>query len=245
MIVMQYTKTRRLAGRIGAEGDLLDRLTDLCRTHTIGTAEIRGIGYLRSARLAVYDPATGAMVEDEEPGPPAQILSLLGNISHQGDTLSLHLQAQLLFRSEEGEETTRGGRLVAADVEDFEFFLTTIDDFGFVRYPTDEGISPWVQIASDAHKALDDMPNRSEFLPGRLGARGDENDDHELRPGDRLRHPRLGRCEVVQVPDEDRASVRLSSGRIVELHLGLLRLIPLDVSEDGHPAYRIEIRKRT
>jgi len=243
MIVMQCKESRRFAGRIGPEGDLLDCLKNLCRTHNISTAEIRGVGYLRSARLAVYDPPTEAFVEEDAPGPPAQVLSMLGNVSQQGEELALHLQVQLLV-VHGGERTIRGGRLVAGEVEDVEFFMETVDDFGFVRYPAADGLSPWMQVASDAHSAAEDASSRAEFLPGRLGSRGDEGEEYELKPGDRLRHPRLGACVVVQVPDEDRASIRLESGRVVELHMGLLKLVPLSAPPGAQKTYKVEIRRR-
>lgn len=244
MIVMQTKQHRRFAGRIGAEGDLLEKLKELCRTHEIRTAEIRGIGYLRSARLARWDATAGQLLTDEEAGPPAQLLSLLGNVSQSERGVSLHLQVQLLHDDGE-QQTLRGGRLVAGDIEDFEFFMETVDDFAFVRAGDGDGLDPWVQIASDAHVASQDMPSRSEFLPGRLGSRNDEGDDYELRPDDRLLHPRLGRCVVVQVPDEDRASIRLESGRVVDLHLGLLKLVCTERADDGRQTFKVQIRKRS
>src|SRR5690606_22884942 len=45
--------------------------------------------------------------------------------------------------------------------------------------------------------------------------------DLEITEGDILNHPTLGRCDVVSTSDEERLSIRLESGRVVELHLGL------------------------
>lgn len=244
MIVMQTKEHRRITGRIGAEGDLLERLRDVCRTHEIRQGDLRGVGYLRSARLSVWDAAEGEFVDEDADGRPAQILSLLGNVSQGDEGPSFHLQVQLLEYDGE-QQIIRGGRLLAADVEDFEFFLEVVDDFAFVRAEGEKGLSPWLQIATDAHTAHDDVPSRTEFLPGRLGSRNDDGDDYELKPDDRLLHPRLGRCIVVQVPDEDRASIRLESGRVVELHLGLLKLVRKDRGDSGLQTFQVQIRRRT
>lgn len=244
MIVMNSKAVRRLAGRIG-DAELMASLQVVCRNHAIRTAEIRGIGYLRSAVLAVYDAGSDTFVTAEEPTPAAQILSLLGNVSREGDNLSLHLQVMLLI-GEGADQRVVGGRLLGADVVDLEFFVDCIDDFAFVRAPGSAGLAPWLQIDS-AHHTPQDEPDtpRVDFLPGRLGARPEDGEqEYELHEGDALQHPRLGACVVLDVPDEDRASIKLKSGRIVELHLGLLKLKRERRDADGRQHFVVQIRRR-
>ena len=54
---------------------------------------------------------------------------------------------------------------------------------------------------------------------------GDELVDAVItKPGDELVHPRLGACVVTQIIDTERVSIQLESGRVAQLHLGLLTL---------------------
>jgi len=242
---MQSKSSRHLGGRLSEGVDVIESLQQVVRNHKVGTAEIRGIGYLRSAYLATYDPEEDVFVTEEEATPPAQILSLLGNVSRSQDGISIHLQVMLLVPDGEGHRVV-GGRLMGGEVMDVEFFMQTVDDFGFVRVGEADGLAPWLQIESEQHASMDDAPTqRAEFLPGRLGSRFDDNDpEYELHPEDTLDHPRLGRCVVLAVPDEDRASIRLASGRTVELHLGLLKLVRASDDNAEVQHFKVKMRRR-
>ena len=57
---------------------------------------------------------------------------------------------------------------------------------------------------------------------------GDEEDLPEMKPGDLIDHPKLGRCRVMRVEDEEYAHIRLPRGKISKLMLDLF-----DVSYGG------------
>ena len=239
MIAMQTKEGRRIAGRFEQGADLLESLVATCQRHDIRTGEVRGIGYFDDARLARWDPAEGGFVTDEHGTGPAQALSLLGNISQSPEGLSIHLQTLLVLP----DGTLRGGRLVGGVVRDVEFFLHSVDDFALLRTDDDgSGLSAWRQIVPASPLAADGPNLRSEFMPGRL-ASGHDEPDVELAVNDLLQHPRLGPCVVAQLPDEDRATLRLESGRLVELHLGLVRLERLR-EVDGRTEFKVHIRRR-
>ena len=245
MIVMQCRASRKYAGSIGHGADVYEALLQVCRNHKVRTAEIRGIGYMSTVLLAVYNAEDNAYVQPDEPTAGGQVLSLIGNVSRKGDKVSLHLMAQVLVADGDGHRVV-GGRLMGGAVTDLEFFIDAVDDFGFVRDEDEDGLAPWVQIESEAHIANEAQSHRSEFLPGRLGSRPDESEEeYELREGDRLQHPKLGPCVVTQVPDEDRASIRLEGGRVVELHMGLLKLVRTKLDRDGRQHFKVQVRRRT
>jgi predicted DNA-binding protein with PD1-like motif len=245
LIVMKSKESRRIIGRLDTGNDIYIALKELCRTQELLTAEIRGVGYLSSARLAVYDPDAATFIEDEEAMGPVQVLSLMGNVSQRKGEPSLHLQTTLCLLGPKGG-AIRGGRLLSGLVADFEFVIDTIDDFALVReYDKETGLYPWLNIVpKDGHISSDDEIDRTDFLPGRLGARPSEDEpEYELNADDTLVHPRLGTCTLLSA-DDDRASIRLENGRIVELHLGLLRLQRISKSPKGHQTFEVIVRKR-
>ena len=246
MIVMKSKESRRIIGRLNTGDDIYKSLKELCKKHDLLTGDIRGVGYLQDARLAVYDPETATFIEDEEPLGPVQVISLMGNVSQRKGEPSLHLQTMLVLLGEEAGGALRGGRLLSGTIADFEFVVDTVDDFALVReYDEETGLYPWLNIAPrDADNAEDVTLDRGEFLPGRLGARPSEDEpEYDLNADDTLEHPRLGTCTLLSA-DDDRASIRLENGRVVELHLGLLRLQRISKSPAGHQTFQVNVRKR-
>jgi predicted DNA-binding protein with PD1-like motif len=241
---MKSKQCRRFIGRLDTGSDVYTALKELCSEQELLTGDIRGLGYLQDARLAIYDPETATFIEDEEPTGPVQVLNLTGNVSQRKGEPSLHLQATVLLLGQAG--MIRGGRLLSGTVADFEFVIDSVDDFTLVRvYDPETGLYPWLNIISkEGANEEASIIDRNEFLPGRLSVRpADDEPEYELRPDDTLIHPRLGTCTVVHA-DEFRASIKLESGRTVELHLGLMQLHRVSKSVDGHQTFEINVRKR-
>jgi hypothetical protein len=67
-----------------------------------------------------------------------------------------------------------------------------------------------------------------------------EDDDDELRPGDLLIHPALGRCKVVSATDGEKVRVRLPAGKLTELHLRVVK-VRRAADEDGTRVFRATI----
>jgi hypothetical protein len=68
----------------------------------------------------------------------------------------------------------------------------------------------------------------------------DDEDDDELRPGDLLIHPALGRCKVVAATDGEKVRVRLPAGKLTELHLRVVK-VRRAADEDGTRVFRATI----
>ena len=69
----------------------------------------------------------------------------------------------------------------------------------------------------------------------------DDDDLPEISPGDHLDHPKLGRCRVMKVEDDEYAHIRLPSGKISKLALDLF-----DIShagqEQGRNLFKLRMR---
>ena len=68
------------------------------------------------------------------------------------------------------------------------------------------------------------------------------NDEQELQVSDILVHPKFGRCRVARAED-DRVKVRLPSGRLVDLHVNVFRLVQLP-DEEGRRVFKAVSRRR-
>jgi predicted DNA-binding protein with PD1-like motif len=243
LIVTESKEGRRIVGRLEAGLDVIEAFTDICKKHSIATGEIRAIGYLNSAQLSTYDAGNKAFQEPREFATATQVLNLTGNVSMFDGDPTVHLQALLLLSS---DNTIHGGRLDGGIVHDLEFFIDAVDDFSFVRTKDESGLSPWLQIQGTQMGVDGNISHRTDFLAGRLTPRHRDHNEpiYELRADDQLEHPRLGPCVVVQVPDDDRASIRLDSGRVVDLHMGLVRLERTGTNKKGNQTFRVIMRKR-
>lgn len=66
----------------------------------------------------------------------------------------------------------------------------------------------------------------------------------DIRVGDHLNHPTLGQCVVVSTDLEDRLQIKLESGRVVELHTGLIDIAPFRPGPGGERTFAVSIRRR-
>ncbi len=70
----------------------------------------------------------------------------------------------------------------------------------------------------------------------------DDDDSPEMKPGDILDHPKLGRCRVMKVEEEDYAHIRLPRGKISKLILHIFE-IQFKGVEDGRNVFTLRMRK--
>ena len=107
---------------------------------------------------------------------------------------------------------------------------------GFARW-LDVGVNVVAgdpETVRSGRAALEAMPSRllePEEMP-------------QLKAGDALEHPRLGSCVITQVMDQDRVAIQMESGKVAQLHLGLLTLSRAG-SRHGRAVYQVAVRKRT
>lgn len=70
----------------------------------------------------------------------------------------------------------------------------------------------------------------------------DEEDEPTMSPGDILDHPKLRRCLVMKVEDDDYAHIRLPSGKIRKLALAVCEIV-YKGEEDGRKIFSVRIGK--
>ena len=243
MINMESKQGRRVVGRLESGANIVEGLLGVCQKHSVNTGQLQGIGYLRNASLSHDTPENSTDNEPLEVG-ICHVISLTGNISMQSESSVLHLQVLLL---ETKTQTLHAGRLVGGEVMDVEFAIHSVDDFSLLRSEDSDRLGQWVQIQPHLDTLQSEDTERTEFFPGRMTSRSRyEIPDYDLEPDDRLDHPRLGECTIVDVHDLDRVSIRLDSGRVVELHLGMFDLHRTDKGKGKgkRKSFDVRLRKR-
>lgn len=97
--------------RLFPEEDIYEKLKEICRKHQIETAVvICGLGQLRQFQLGYFKEKGNYTPEEFQE--PHELLSLVGNISKQGDEYNFHLHAVL---GDENKNTV-GGHLIKGKV---------------------------------------------------------------------------------------------------------------------------------
>jgi len=131
----------------------------------------------------------------------------------------------------------------------FEFLIEVFDSISLRRmHDPDTGLDLWLQAMPAGTEADDELvaaPARREPETG--GRRSEveeiELDEIELERGDWLDHPRLGQCQVLARDNDERVPVKLPSGRVAELHLGLFKMFRAGRKQGGS-VYKVEVRRK-
>ena len=207
--------------------------------YSITSGWFQGSGYIR-------DPLIRPLLEDGGYGDP---------MPHPGHFLVVSLQAPVSQRGDEADIAVRvllagtDGGTVAGQLEEgisasLEVNCQTYDDITLRRYhDSDINNARWLDVSVNVTESSEVVKSgrvAMEAMPSRLL---EPNEMPRLKVGDYLQHPRLGQCEVVKVIDDDRVSIRMSTGKVAQLHLGLLSLSRGRRSQ-GRMVYDVQIRRR-
>ncbi len=257
MIHFQTAKSRRFLGALGqSDGELVEAVRKLARTHGVETAQVQGAGFIEWVRFATPDRQTGRFVEEAltRQG-PFVLASLRGTVSRSSTGYDVSLYAVVAPEGEPGR--TLAGLVGRAGILYVEYVVHSLDDVVFLKERDPHtGLPAWVAVAAPGRApepartatgglhSSGDAPTRARPEAAAAEDLDDDLDDDLLRPGDVLEHPRLGRCVVVHPPDDDeRVRVRLANERTVDLHLGMIRLRRSgQVGE--FTVYAVEVRRR-
>lgn len=244
MIVSQFQERRYFVGRLDEGQDIIAGFKAICTENRVSCAWIQAVAVLAHVRFESFDG------EQHLLNGLVYCPTVSGNVSVFGEGIDIRLYSSVKTLGE-GSPKELCGRLLAGEVKTCEFFLLALDDVTFVR---DENsvFAPWVQVqTSEALKARVQVPPpalqpltrppQETRLPD-----SDETDElilMQIQPGDYLDHPRFGLCRVVNPPREDHVSVRLGSGKNVDLHTGVIRILPPRES-GGKRIFPVELRRR-
>lgn len=248
MIITQTRQRRTFVGSLNAGAGVIDSLAAICVDNGILLATFSGIGYVTNPVIRSYNLSRRGFDRPITHDGLLHVVSCHGNASLKEEQTVLRTHVIGTLHRDHEEPKLVSGELVEGEVVSFEFTLASVDDIRLFRGEDDRtGLDPWLHmslgetpptIASITPPALEDEGPEVDSPPE------DDEPSVEVREGDWIEHPTLGRCEVVSSDNDERASIRLESGRVVELHLGLLELRPPRTDEDGITIIPVHIRRR-
>ncbi len=240
MIFTETREGRRFVGELDPGMPVVQGVRSLVDDYSISSGWFRGSGYIR-------DPLIRPLLEDGGFGEPE---------AHAGHFLVVSFEAPVSRRGDEPDVAVRvllhhtDGHLVSGQLEEgisasLELACQTYDDITLRRYHDDEvQVARWLDVSVNVTESVTEVVKSGrvamEAMPSRLL---EPNEMPQLKVGDYLQHPRLGQCEVVNVIDDDRVSIRMSNGKVAQLHLGLLSLARGE-RRKGRMVYNVQIRRR-
>jgi predicted DNA-binding protein with PD1-like motif len=239
MIFTETREGRRFVGELSPGAPVCAGLRELMASYRISCGWFHGSGYVMAPVIRSVD-AEGPS-EPKQYGGHYMVSSLQAIVSQcNGET---DLVVRCVLFGEDG--STLGGVLEEAISASLEITCQTFDDITMRRYDDpDTNLARWLDVSVNVAKSVEEPVQSGrlamEAMPSRLL---EPNEMPRLRIGDYLEHPRLGSCEVVKVVDDDRISIRMESGKVAQLHLGLLTLGPGRQSK-GRKIYDVSIRRR-
>lgn len=240
MIFTETREGRRFVGELDPGMPVVASFHGLLNDYQIGSGWIQATGY-------VSDPIVRSVGAEGGFGEPQ---------AYPGRFLCVVLEALVSERLGETDLTVRvllhredglvvGGLLEEAISGSLELRCRTWDDITLRRFQDpDSGLDRWLDVSVNVSESVPEVVKSGrvamEAMPSRLL---EPNEMPQLRIGDFLEHPRLGECEVTQVIDDDRVAIRMESGKIAQLHLGLLTLTRAQ-RRKGRNVYSVQIRRR-
>lgn len=111
----------------------------------------------------------------------------------------------------------------------------------------DEPTMSWGDAFKAAQEVKPARPEREKPMPTARRAAAepddDDEDDHALmEPGDYLDHPKLGRCRIIKVEEDEFAHIRLERGSIRKLALEVCDIRHVG-EENGRNVFQVRIRR--
>lgn len=240
MIFTETREGRRFVGEVPPGQPLCATLHALAVNYRIASGWAEGSGYVRDAQLRplLRDGSLGEVVL--VPG-VSLIASMRAILSEKDGAVDLVVRVLL---ATEGEPN-HAGVLVEATSASVELMLQTFDDITLRRFDDPRSQhARWLDVAvrmvTGESETVRSGRVAMEAMPSRLL---EQDEMPVLKAGDALEHPRLGTCVVTQVIDQDRVAIRMQTGKIAQLHLGLLTLTRAGLRQ-GRPVYDVQVRRR-
>lgn len=252
MILTQTHKRRSFVGSLNFGTDVVDALRSLCVDNTILCGSVRGTGYLKDVKLRTFDAVTRSWRDPVTLPGTFHVASLQGTISliERQTSIRCHVLGST-FAS--GAPIVMSGEIISGEVASIEFELDAIDDIRLFRARDERsGLDAWLHVEFAQAGAPVRPPERIappepppvEEAPVRGGKAPKAADTGEIREGDFLNHPTLGRCVVAGPEVDERLTIRLESGRLVELHTGLIDISPARPGPGGERVFNVAIKRR-
>jgi uncharacterized protein len=257
MIVAESRRGRRLVGRLDKGSDVLEGLAEVCRQHSVRTAEVRAIGSLDQVVLAEYDQRARQYRPSRRFDAQFEIVSFLGNVSEKDGKLFVHARVGVSRERDNGIELL-GGHMLSGRAFALEFVVDAFDDLVLRRsLDAQTGLTLWREaISLDAPDNTEKQPvpfdapaktTWNDVVSASTAAPVEEDPptapelpQEEVRvvAGDLIDHPKFGRCVVERIEgDYEFLSARLRNQRLIRLSLDVLTLVPAG-EESGKRLFR-------
>lgn len=257
MILTQPQKRRHFVGSLNSGDELVETLRALCVDNKILCGSFSGQGYLRNPKFRTFDGAARRYRDAVQLEGTFHCASLEGTISLVDNQTSIrcHVMGAIVPESPSAIPVPYAGEVLVAEVLGLEFTLDTADDVRLYReIDSRSGLDAWLHVnfvTSDGPMyrstggPTPPVPQSEQIItvPG-TKVISTETGSTEIREGDFLDHPTLGRCEVVDAEQSDRVSIKLESGRLVELHTGLITVEERETLKSGKRVFAVAIRRR-
>ena len=228
--VHRSERSRHLVLRAPA-GQLLPlALVETLRRERVAAGWLRGSGVLEDVELKAYDGQHGEPGSVRRIAGRIQVLSLEGSVGLVDGRPATSLRALLARESDSGLET-RAGEIVSARIVGLELLVTVLDDSALGR-SLDVETGMWLldlpvgAVAAASPAAATHLAPVAP-MPARPTRAAPAADGPTPEGGDVVEHFAFGPCDVLK-SDGDRLHLRLrKDGRIREIALEMLRVIPL------------------
>lgn len=241
MIFTESREGRRFVGEVPPGQPLMATLAQWCDNFRIQSGWALGSGLVRDALVRRLQD-DGQWGDLEVVAGPSQLVHCTIAISERpGTDPPRDITARVQLVRPGGESVA--GVLHEAVSASVELLAWTMDDITLRRYHDEEtGLYRWLDVAVNVVEGDVTQSGRAamEALPSRLL---EPEEMPQLRVGDALEHPTLGHCVVVQVLDHDRVAIQMASGKVAQLHLGVLTLTRLGLRA-GRMVYEAKVRRR-
>jgi len=252
MIITHTRDVRSFIGNLTTGSELTKSILGICVDNSIFCALVQGSGYLKDPILQTYNGQKKAYQEPVKHEGTFHLVSMQGNVSLEGMQTVLCIHACGVLEDSSGKKELISGELVEADVLSVEFGLSVVDSVRLYRGKDSKtGLKPWLHLdLSSGPPKEPEVPIQT--IPRKTASKAPEVKEEEAVPqeeieigeGDWLEHPTLGSCKVVDFDGEGRVTIKLSSNRHVELHLGLLDIRPQSAAADGCRRFQVSIKRR-
>lgn len=240
MIFTETRDGRRFVGEVPPGQPVVATLRQLAESYRMDSGWMEGTGVVRDAVVIGVD-AQGLPGQPRLVAGVAQLVSCKISISMRGGERDI--AARVLLVTAAGE--VAAGLLQEAVSASVELMAWTFDDITLRRHEDySSGLWRWMDVGINVVSGSEG-PSRSgrvamEAMPSRLL---EPEEMPNLKVGDALEHPALGFCIVTQVFDQDRVSIQMETGKVAQLHLGVLTLQRAP-SKQGRSVYAVQVRRR-
>jgi len=243
MVVARFDAGAGYVGRLDQGQDINAGFRNVCRENSIVCGWISASAYVRSPVIAKFSP-DGTLVPTPLEG--AHFLAgISGSVSLRDEQVDIRLHVSCTAPD---SAVQIHGLLEGGEVLFCEFMITACGDVSLIRDGSAK-FRPWVQLQAAGPSGttrIEAAPPRPVPPAMHAAANDDEMSELnilEMRGGDYVDHPKFGVCRISGDPVEDKISIRLATGKQVDLSLGIMRVLE-PKTMGGRRVFRLEIKRR-